>query len=144
MLQVKFNGFSYIEIILVVALAAILLPMVLPFSVNFINRMNINSVRDKTIASIRKAQLYAMDNKSNEVWGVCMHNQRIRLYSRSCDDPIVKEDYSIPASVEVSGLTDITFSKFLGEPNENVAININAASTHISISLNAIGGLNVN
>ena len=143
MSQVKFKGISYLEMILVIAIIAILMPLMLPFTVNFINRMNINSVRDKTVSSIRKAQLYAMDNKNNELWGVCLHNQNIRFYSRSCDDPVIKEDYTVPASIELTGLTDVSFSKFLGEPSQTVDITIESTSTQINISLNAIGGLNV-
>lgn len=144
MLQAKKAGITYTELILVVAMIALISPVVLPFSINFIRKMNLYSTRDKITSTLRKAQLYAMDDNDNQIWGVCLHNSNIRFYSGTCNSPVKKEDYTVPSSVEITGLTDFTFSKYLGEPNSTINIQLSSGINQINVSVNEVGGLNVN
>ena len=63
----KSAGFTFIEVILVVAIMAILGATSAPFLTNFIFRNNLETTVDKTISVIRKAHEYAMDGKNDTV-----------------------------------------------------------------------------
>ena len=138
------KGVSYIELLLVVSLIAIIGATVSPFLSNFIQRNNLETSVDNLVGTIRKAQSYSMDGKNDSLWGVCLSGSNIRLYTGSCSTPTISENYSYASSVSITGLTDTTFSRLRGEPSNllNVAISTDIGSS--TVTLNAGGGLEVN
>lgn len=138
------KGFVFIELLLVIGIIALLAASTSPFLINFITKNNLETAFNQTVSFVRKAQIYSIENKNNSVWGVCKNGNSLRLYTGSCASPNIKEDYLIPSTVDVSGLTDTTFSKLRGEPSGILTINISSGGSTKSISLNEAGGITLN
>jgi prepilin-type N-terminal cleavage/methylation domain-containing protein len=137
------RAFTLIELMLVISIIAILGASTTPFLSRFILQTNYDSVIDKLTGSIRKAQEYAMDGKNGATWGICKSTNNIRLYSGSCNSPIISENFSIPTTVTVSGLTDTTFN-LRGEPSMAISVTVNTILETASIQLNSAGGITIN
>lgn len=137
------KGITLIELLLVISIVAIIGASTSPFLSNFILQTNFDTTLNKAMSSVRKAQSNAMNKKNGSVWGVCLSGTNIRLYSGSCVSPLVKEDFDIPNSVDVTNLTDTTFN-LRGEPS--VVLNITVATSQESavVNVNSAGGVNVN
>ena len=137
------KAFTLIELLLVIAIIAIVGASSTPFLSRFILQTNYDSVVDKLVGSIRKTQEYAMDGKNGTVWGICQSGNNIELYSGSCNSPIISENYSIPNTVSVSGLNDITFN-IRGEPSAIILVTVSTTLESATISLNSAGGISIN
>lgn len=104
---------------------------------------NAESAKNMLISSIRKAQSYAISKKNSLTWGVCLTGRTIRMYGGSCASPTIKDDYLLPDSVNVSGLSDFTFSNFRGEPSSTQNISLSGNGQNFNLILNRVGGLSV-
>ena len=139
------KGVSYIELLIVVGLVGIVGASVSPFLSNFILRNNLETTVDILVGSLRKSQGNAMDGKNNdsgEDWGVCLYSgDTIRVFLGTCDTPTISEDYSVPRSVDITGLNTITFSRLEGEPTETLTITVSTDIDTRTIILNAAGGI---
>ena len=144
MKAVRSKGVSYIELLIVVGLIAIIGAFVSPFLSNFILRNNLETTIDNVVGTIRKAQSYSMDGKNNAIWGICLSDDNIRLYTGSCNSPIISEDFSVSSSISITGLSDTTFSRLRGEPSNTLGVTISTDIGSATISLNAAGGMEVN
>lgn len=139
----KKNGVTLIELLLVIALIALIGATATPFLSRFVLQTNHDTAIDNLVGSIRKAQEYAMDGKDNETWGVCLSSGNIRLYSGSCGSPTFQEEFDVASSISISNLSDTTFN-IRGEPSGALNITVSSAIDSNSIQMNSAGGLTVN
>lgn len=137
------NGFTIIELILVVAIVSILAASTAPFVSRFVLLNNLEVATDKTVSTFRKAQQYAMDNKSDTTWGVCKTGNTLRLYTGTCVTPTFKEDFDL-SDVTTSGFSSITFTNKRGEPSGTVSMTITNGAGSKTVSMNAGGGMDRN
>lgn len=137
------KGFTLIEILIVIAIVAILAAATTPFLSRFILVANFDSTSDRFIGSIRKAQAHAMDGRNNETWGICRLGNAVRVYSGSCAGPTLSEDFSIPTTIAVSNFSDTTFNS-RSEPSQPISVVISTSIESISIEVNAAGGIQIN
>ena len=136
-------GITLIELLLVIAIVALLGAAATPFLSSFVLRTNFDATGQKVVSSIRKAQGYAMDGKQSQVWGVCKSGNYIRLFSGSCGSPVVAENFLIPSSINISGLSEITFN-LRGEPSAVLSISVTSSLESETIGVNAAGGMTIN
>ena len=140
----KSRGVTVIELILIIALIAIVGTAATPFLSNFILRNNYETTVDKVLSSLRKAQGYSMSGRNQSLWGVCLAaGNKIRLYRGSCATPAFSEDFDVPGSVAVSGLSDTTFSTLRGEPSGTLTITISTDIGTRTVSVNGAGMIGV-
>lgn len=137
------KGFSFIEIILVVGLMLIVASAVTPIGSNWYSLNNFDSIFNSTLSSLRKAQSFAIDKKSNTTWGVCLTGSIIRFFSGTCNSPVIKNDYQLPNDITVSGLSTVTFSNLRGEPSSAQSIIISGGGKSKTISINLLGGFDI-
>lgn len=137
------KGFSFIELLLVVAIIAIIAALSAPFMVRFLRQNELEVSSDKVVSTIRKAQNYAMSGKDNALWGFCASGNSIRLYKDSCGTPSYFEDFEL-SKIRISGLTDVAFddvSGRRGEPSTISEIVISNDAGVRSVSINYAGGI---
>lgn len=132
------QGLTLIELLLVVAIFAIVAASSTPFYSRFVTQMQMDTTSSRLFASLRKAQQYAIDGRGDMTWGVCLHEGMIRMYSQSCTDPITKDDFVLPNVVEVSGLTNVIFSQ-RGEPDSPTTITVSTSIGTEEITINQAG-----
>jgi len=140
------QGFTLIELLIIIAIVGVLGTMAAPFASSFLIRTYDVTTTNNVVSVIRKAQGYAMDGKNNTTWGVCIYSSSIRLFSGSCASPTVFEDFTIPSTVTVTGLTTTTFS-LRGEPtpsNGLASVQVTTTYKTKTITVNAGGGISQN
>jgi prepilin-type N-terminal cleavage/methylation domain-containing protein len=139
-------GFTLVELILVVAIIAILAVSSAPFVSRFLFTQNLESAQDKTVSSLRKAQAYAMDNKNDAAWGVCLAGTSLRLFRGTCASPTYQENFDV-SDITVSGLSEISFSGATGrrgEPSGAATITLSNDVGTKTVSINNAGGITIN
>lgn len=142
--MVKKSGFTLIELIVVVALLAIIATTATVFNSQWYLKNNLESSKNMLISSLRKAQSYSISKKDGLTWGVCLIGTTIRMFGGSCASPTIKDDYSLPSNVVISGLSTVIFSSFRGEPDSSQNISLTGNSKTYNLIINSAGGLSVN
>lgn len=138
------KGVTVIELLLVISIVAIVAAAATPFLSSFVLRNNLEVTTARVIGTIRKAQNYSQDGKNDEVWGVCLTGGNLRLFSASCTSPSFSEDFSVPKTVKISGLSETFFSKLRGEPSNSLNITITTDIGTSTVQLNEAGGMGIN
>ena len=138
------SGFTLVELVLSVGIFMVIIAGVTSFNSNWYLKNNLDSTKNVLISSIRKSQNYAISKKNNLTWGVCLTGNTIRLFGGSCAAPTIKDDYTLPSGVTVSGLTNFTFSPLRGELSTPQSISVSSSNKSYSIIISTVGGLTIN
>jgi len=142
--MLNLKAFSYVELLISVAIIATIGAMVAPYMTSFLSSNNLRFTQDALISMVRKSQEYSISNKMDTTWGICLFNSNIRLYSGTCSNPSIKDDYSIPSSVTINGLTDFQFTKGLGELTSSQQIILTSRTESVVVDITPVGGIIVN
>lgn len=134
------KGFSFIELILVMAIFAVLASASVPISTTLFNRSFTQSTAQSALSQINKTKEFAMYQRDNQTWGICLNSGSIRTYSGSCGSPSYSEDVEVPNNVQVNGLNDTTFNS-RGEPSSTLNVTVSGADYSITINVNEAGGI---
>lgn len=137
------KGLTVIEILIVIAIVAIIGASVAPFLSRFILANSLETTKNELVGTLRKAQENSLNEKAGSVWGVCFVSNNIRLYSGTCAVPSYSEDFTKPSVISLSGLQDTTFSNLTGEPSNQLSISLSTQIDSTLIEMNEIGGLDI-
>ena len=123
----KVAGFTLLEIILVVAIIAILTAVVIPISQTAFTQNSLDTVTRNIESDLSLAQTYARSGKNNSAWGVHIENNIVTIFAGSVYDPTnangLNEVYAIPTLVTFSGtlynggIMNVVFAEGSGLPN---------------------------
>jgi len=138
------NGFSLIELILVVGLLTVIMSTASVFTSRWYLQNNLDGAKNMIISSLRKAQSYSISKKNNLTWGVCLINNTIRMFGGTCASPIIKDDYLLPNNVSLTGLSSFTFTSLRGEPSSSQNMILTGNNKSYTLIINSAGGLSVN
>ncbi len=145
----KENGFTFIEIIIVIAIMGALGTLSSIFYSRFISQNAVFNTSDQLVQSLRKAQIYAMvGRKSNSLgWGVKWDSvaHRIILFQGNTftgRNSALDETFTVNSNISISGLTEVDYTRVTGLPSPTSAtITISSASGNNSetVTLNSQG-----
>jgi Tfp pilus assembly protein FimT len=138
------KAFSLIELIIVIAIIMIIGVTATTFGAGTMLSNNLEVDKRMLVSSLQKARSYAMVKKSNLAWGVCYTGGMIRVFGGSCASPTIKDDYSLSSSTVISGLSTVIFSNLRGEPDATQSITLTGNNKTITVSVNALGGIQIN
>lgn len=130
------RGFSYIEVILVVAIVAILSLMGTVFYTRFLTQNSVANTTDHMISQLRRAQIYAMEGKQNGgAWGVnyTVSPKQVQFYLNGSSS--FNENYSVNSNITVSPTFNILFTHYTGVPTGAtfpLTITLQDANTNVS------------
>ncbi len=146
LLKGRESGFTFIELILVVALVLILGTMGTSLTARFMTQNAVANAADQLIGDLRKAQMNAMAGKQNDNWGVYYGSNTITLYKGSNfggRDVAFDETFSVPGGVSITsstGILDWNFARVTGMvSNTPATITISGSGTEKQVMVNGQG-----
>jgi prepilin-type N-terminal cleavage/methylation domain-containing protein len=115
----KEKGFSLVELLLVVAIAAGIFVFVAPLSLNLYRTQLIEESRSNIVDALQRARHYAVLQKNDSAFGVHFDaetNEYILFQGSTYDDRDESQDevFSLIEDITFTGETDIIFSKLTG------------------------------
>jgi len=134
------GGFTLLEILISISLILILTLFTVSVGLNFYKSQQLENQAQTILQTLRRAQLKAMAVEMDSSFGVYLTNDSYILFKGSSyannRDPQYDEVFDLPEIINVSGLSEITFSKFEGKPNitGNIILNNNGESRTININ----------
>ena len=137
------RGFTLIEIMLVVALIVAIGGISVPVYQAFQVRNNLDMAAYTITQMLRRAQVLAQSGEGDATWGVHIASGSATLFkgaSFAGRDTTVDEISEISSDMVSSGVSEIIFSKLLGEPQTtgNVVLTTSNNDTK-TITINAKG-----
>lgn len=136
------TGFTLIELLLVISLTLLLGTMTSAFGSRFLTQSSVGNTTDLLVSQLRKAQMNAMLSKGSSNWGVSFQSNAMTLYrgnSYNTRAVALDEKFSVDAGVQVSGLSDVNFSKVSGFPGTTPTITISGAGETETIIISSQG-----
>lgn len=137
----KKNGYTLLEVLLVIALIAIVAGFSAPLFRGFALSNQVDSAKSTFMSAIRSAKINAENGALDSDWGVYFEGNRAILYvgdsyqTRNINYDLI---YSSP-EIQISGESEINFQKISGLPNSTFSISINGSSGSRVISVNEKG-----
>jgi prepilin-type N-terminal cleavage/methylation domain-containing protein len=139
----KQKGFTLLEMLLSIAIMAILLGMGAPLFQSFNSRNNLDVATVETVQTLRRAQMLAQASDGDTSWGVHIVNGSLTLFqgtSYNFRTILADELFEIPTSFTISGLSDVLFTKFSGIPQNTGIITITSPENETrTITINSKG-----
>ncbi|MBN1617772.1 type II secretion system protein [Candidatus Dojkabacteria bacterium] len=137
------NGFTLIEILLVISLMGIIFIIITGVDRSAIIRNDLIVASDMVASSIRRAQSLSQAMQQDSQWGVRIVNNQIIVFkgdSYDTRDSIYDDVYEVPSSISISGLDEIIFAKLTGDPDITGSIVLNTSINQSNtISINEKG-----
>ena len=139
------KGLTLSEILIVVAIIAILISFTLPLGLDFYRSQQLETQSQGVIQALRRAQLKAMSVEDDSRFGVYLTNDNYTLFKGSSyltRDANFDEVFDLPMIINVSGLTEVVFFKLEGKPNVTGNIILSSDSDSRTININEMGRIN--
>lgn len=136
------KGFTLLEVLLVIALLAILSGISIPVYQSFQFKSDLDLATLDVSQSLRRAQILAQSVDGDMSWGVKTESEKITLFkgaSFESRDENLDEIFNIPANVTFSGLKEVVFTKFSGLPEETGTLDIFSNNNQRSVIINQKG-----
>lgn len=114
------SGFTLPEVLLSVALLGMIGGMIIPMYRTFMVRNDLDVATVTLVHNLRRAQSLSQSADGDMTWGVHVGVGSILVYKGSSyvlRDVNYDENTSIPKTITLGGLTEITFSKVVGVPS---------------------------
>lgn len=130
------KGFSFIEIILVLAIVSIISLIGTVFYTRFLTQNSVANTTDHMISQLRRAQIYSMEGRQNGGnWGVnfTASPKQVQFYLQG--NTAFNENYSVNSNVTVSPTFNVLFSHYSGIPTgATFPLTITISDTNVNVS----------
>ena len=137
------RGFTLVEVLLSVAIIAMLVGVSLPVYETYARRNDLDVTAQNIVAMFRRAANYARAGNDDSAWSVRVDSTAVTLY-RGTDfaarDATNDETISIPASITTSWTGDLQFSKLNATPSVTGSMILTSTTNDTrTIAVNAKG-----
>lgn len=140
------KGITIIELLIVIAIIAIIGASTTPMLSNFLVRNFLRNKTNELTASLRTAQINSISGKEDSQWGVNISSSDITLFKGSSfasRDPDFDQPFSIPASINITN-DEIMFDRLTGNPDSTATLSVSSnAGESNTVSVNEVGTVNV-
>lgn len=143
------RGFTFIEIIVVLAIVSIISLMGSSFYSRFLTQNSVTNTTDHLISQLRKSQGFSiMGKQTGGVWGAKYTTspiKQITLYLQG--NPAFDEDYPVNENITISPEFDVLFEHLSGVPTGAtfpLTITITGNNSSESLTINSQGVVSKN
>jgi len=136
------TGFSLIEVVIVIAILAVLIVIFLPIGLDFYRIYVVNNTEDQVIGFLKQARVDAINQKNESDFGFYHNSSQIILFegsSYATRNPDYDLIYSVPNNINITGLQEVVFAKNSGLPSQTGTITITLDSRIKEITINSEG-----
>ncbi|PIV90714.1 hypothetical protein COW46_01040 [Candidatus Gracilibacteria bacterium CG17_big_fil_post_rev_8_21_14_2_50_48_13] len=136
------DGFSLIEILLSVALLALVAGVSIPVSFSWVASVDQRQAVRILTTSLEEARTYARANKNDGDWGVQVENGSVIVFQgANYASRVVGEDrsWSLPGGVDVTGASGVVFAKVTGIPSSYPVFTLTKGSNVSTVTVGALG-----
>ena len=141
------RGVTLVELLIVIALIAIIGASTTPVLSNFLARNYLRNKTNELVASLRTAQINTISGKEDSQWGVNTSTSEITLFKGSSfagRDTNFDQSFSIPATITIT-TDEIVFDRLTGDPDAVATLTITSnAGDSNTVTVNEVGTVNVN
>lgn len=129
------SGFTLNEVIIVVAVFVLMSTLSLPYLGSFYRNQNTGAYCKSVRQALYRASYRAIAGERNTAWGVKIDSGAFTVYSGTgYVNRLTQFDevHDIPNTMTLTGLSEVRFSKYTGEPNVagTVSIIFNSTTTN--------------
>lgn len=139
------GGFTLIELLLSVAILTLLTGLSLPVYESFVRRNDLDLTAQTIASTIRRAQTYSRGVNQDSTWGMRFASPTVTLFkgaSYALRDTTYDETLTIPASMMMTGTSEVVFSKLAATPSTTASISLNSTTNDTrTITVNAGGAV---
>lgn len=138
-------GFTLIEVLLVVSIMAVASLIVVPISIDYQQRNDLDTSQITFAQSIRRAQQISMSGEGDSAWGVNAISGEIIIFkgnTYATRDVTYDENYDISLGVTLSGQLEYDFAKITGLPAQTGTAIFTDNSYQKQVVVNAKGIVN--
>lgn len=139
------KGFTLVEILLAIALVAVLAGFSIPAYRYFQVQNELSIAADQIVGSLRRAQILSQAVDGDATWGVDIRTGQITMFqgsSYASRDSDYDEVFDVPSNISFSGINEIVYSKVFGEPDATGIITATSVlGDSIVITINEKGTL---
>jgi prepilin-type N-terminal cleavage/methylation domain-containing protein len=141
----KPRAFTLIEMLLSIAVVAILAGIMVPIFLSFQTRNDVDIASLALVRSIRRAEQLSRNGEGDSAWGVNLLSGEITGFrggSYADRDATYDEIFFIPSNISFTGTSSMVFSKLYGWPSASSTINLTSVNNEIrTININSKGSV---
>lgn len=112
------QGFTLVELVIVIAIMAILFLIVGSLSVGTLGRTQLNTQASVVTKMLRKAQVRSIHQQADSQWGVQINSGEITLFAGSsyaARDTDLDQQHVFPQGITATGISEVVFTTIVGE-----------------------------
>lgn len=137
------NGFTLLEILLVIGVVVILAGISMPIYQSFQVKADLGASAQSLVQNLRQAWIFSKAMKNDSSWGIYLETGKIVLFkgsSYASRDSSFDEETVISDSISLSGMNEIVFSKLSGLPQTTGSMTLTSSDNSTStIIINSQG-----
>ena len=138
------NGFTLLEVLLSIALIAILVGLSLPVYYTLFSKNDLDVAKNQVAQSLGRAIFLSSASDGDTTWGVKILSGSVVIFKgtnySTGRNSSYDETYPIASSITPSGLTEIVFGKMTGLPQTTGNIILTSTNGEIrTITINSKG-----
>ncbi|MBI5222369.1 MAG: type II secretion system protein [Candidatus Magasanikbacteria bacterium] len=137
------RGFTLLELLLSIAVISVVAGVALPVSRAFQARNDLDIAAASAAQTLRRAQVLAQGMDGDISWGTRVQSGSITLFrgaSYATRDASFDEVFDVPTTITLSGLTEVVFSKFTGDPTTTGTFTLTSSDNEVmNLTINTKG-----
>ncbi|MFC1598315.1 Tfp pilus assembly protein FimT/FimU [Patescibacteria group bacterium] len=137
------GGFTLLEMLLTIAMVALLAGLSVPVYQSFQVKNDIDVAVNITAQTMRRAQALSRAMDGDTTWGIYVQSGTITMFqgaSYGGRDATYDEDFDIASIIAPSGLTEVVYDKLTGDPQSTGTLTLTStASQTRTITINEKG-----
>ncbi|MFA6520909.1 MAG: type II secretion system protein [Candidatus Gracilibacteria bacterium] len=137
------KGFTLQEMLLVIALMAIMAVISVPIYQSFQVKNDVDLVVNAVASTARRAQVLSQGSSEDSSWGIKLTSTAVILFkgaAYAARDVNFDETFDVPVTITGSGTTEFVFAKFTGFPLAAGTATLTTSTNEIrNIAINSYG-----